>query len=87
MCETLGPKMNDVAGSVTKIKLHERHMRKKKDMGNQRNLRGAVENERQILFFFFFKKFCNVNLNHYGVLVRTLDDLDRYAYYLMSNLF
>lgn len=54
-------------------------------MGNQRNLCGAVENERQILFF--FKKFCNVNLNHYGVLVRTLDDLDRYAYYLMSNLF
>lgn len=84
MCETLGPKMNDVAGSVTKIKLHEGHMRKK-DMGNQRNLRGAVENERQILFF--FKKFCNVNLNHYGVLVRTLDDLDHYAYYLMSNLF
>lgn len=49
MLETLGPKMNDVAGSVTKIKLREGRMRKK-DIGNQRNLRGAVENERQIRF-------------------------------------
>lgn len=83
MCETLGPKVNDVAGSVTKVKLDERQM-SKKDIGNQRNLCVAVKNERQILFL---KKFCNMNLNHYGVLVRTLDDLDLYAYYLMSNLF
>ena len=42
--------MNDVAGNVTKIKLREGQMRIK-DISNQRNLHGAVENERQIRFF------------------------------------
>lgn len=83
MRETLGPKMNDVAGSVTKIKSREGQMRKKTSAIKEI----FVEMQRMKGRFVFLKKFCNVNLNHYGVLVRTLDDLDLYAYYLMANLF